>query len=228
MRGLILVAWGAIHVQSVSTAVLLAHRVGSGRRSSILGSLRRRAEQTGCGPRRKYEDPYPLDAAAVVPESVRSSTTAVGLWLAKNAPVHVDGRDIICGPLTIAGWSETWPGLDAEKATVPDISIFFYSQATRRAPSRDRKVMEIGSQPDTEARLLPTDLASKLRELRKSLCMKRKRSISERITLGDNYRRPERSNVVFHSQSSLTTKTSDNGIPFLSTPSWESQSEVKM
>ncbi|MGA7568310.1 MAG: hypothetical protein WBW53_19815 [Terriglobales bacterium] len=46
-----------------------------------------------------YEDPYPHDSSAVVPETVRNATTAVGLWLAKNAPVYVDGRDIICGPL---------------------------------------------------------------------------------------------------------------------------------
>jgi hypothetical protein len=35
-----------------------------------------------------YEDPYPHDTAAVVPETARNSTTAVGLWLARNAPVY--------------------------------------------------------------------------------------------------------------------------------------------
>ncbi|MGA8538777.1 MAG: hypothetical protein WB566_04720 [Terriglobales bacterium] len=44
-----------------------------------------------------YEDPYPHDNPAVAPETVRNTTTAVGLWLAKNAPVHVSGRDVICG-----------------------------------------------------------------------------------------------------------------------------------
>jgi hypothetical protein len=44
-----------------------------------------------------YEDPYPHDTPAVVPETVRNTTTAVGLWLAKNAPVYVEGRDVICG-----------------------------------------------------------------------------------------------------------------------------------
>jgi hypothetical protein len=38
-----------------------------------------------------YEDPYPHDAAAVVPETVRNTTTAVGLWLARNAPLYVNG-----------------------------------------------------------------------------------------------------------------------------------------
>jgi hypothetical protein len=45
-----------------------------------------------------YEDPYPHDTPAVVPETVRNTTTAVGLWLAKNAPVYVTGQDVICGP----------------------------------------------------------------------------------------------------------------------------------
>src|SRR5208282_396404 len=31
-----------------------------------------------------YEDPYPHDTPAVVPETVRNTTTAVGLWLATN------------------------------------------------------------------------------------------------------------------------------------------------
>jgi hypothetical protein len=33
-----------------------------------------------------YEDPYPNDAPAVVPDTVANTTTAVGLWLATNAP----------------------------------------------------------------------------------------------------------------------------------------------
>jgi hypothetical protein len=48
-----------------------------------------------------YEDPYPHDTAAVVPETVRNTTTAVGLWLARNAPVYVDGphnQSVVCGP----------------------------------------------------------------------------------------------------------------------------------
>jgi len=48
-----------------------------------------------------YEDPYPHDVAAVVPETVRNTTTTVGLWLAKNAPVYVDGphnQGTVCGP----------------------------------------------------------------------------------------------------------------------------------
>ena len=43
-----------------------------------------------------YEDPYPHDTPAVVPETVQNTTTAVGLWVAKNAPVYVNGR--ICSP----------------------------------------------------------------------------------------------------------------------------------
>jgi len=48
-----------------------------------------------------YEDPYPHDAPAVVPETTRNTTTAVGLWLAKNAPVYVNGpgdQGIVCSP----------------------------------------------------------------------------------------------------------------------------------
>jgi hypothetical protein len=48
-----------------------------------------------------YEDPYPHDAPAVVPEDAPNTTTEVGLWLAKHAPVYVhreDGRDVICTP----------------------------------------------------------------------------------------------------------------------------------
>ena len=46
-----------------------------------------------------YEDPYPRDAPAVVPETAPNTTTTVGLWLATNAPVYVDGRDaggVVC------------------------------------------------------------------------------------------------------------------------------------
>jgi hypothetical protein len=49
-----------------------------------------------------YEDTYPHDAQAVVPETVRNTTTDVGLWLAENAPVYVnnpDNRGVICQPL---------------------------------------------------------------------------------------------------------------------------------
>ncbi len=48
-----------------------------------------------------YEDPYPHDASAVVPETVRNTTTAVGLWLARNAPVYAKGphnQGVICRP----------------------------------------------------------------------------------------------------------------------------------
>jgi hypothetical protein len=45
-----------------------------------------------------YEDPYPHDTPAAGPETVRNTTTEVGLWLARNAPVYVKGRDVICGP----------------------------------------------------------------------------------------------------------------------------------
>ena len=53
-----------------------------------------------------YEDPYPHDKPAVVPETVRNNTTAVGLWLARNAPVYVDGPDVICGPHPSSDGSE--------------------------------------------------------------------------------------------------------------------------
>jgi hypothetical protein len=36
-----------------------------------------------------YEDTYPHDAPAMVPETVLNTTTEVGLWLAENAPVFV-------------------------------------------------------------------------------------------------------------------------------------------
>jgi hypothetical protein len=48
-----------------------------------------------------YEDPYPRDTPAVVPETVPNTTTAVGLWLATNAPVYVNGpvnQGVICVP----------------------------------------------------------------------------------------------------------------------------------
>jgi hypothetical protein len=38
-----------------------------------------------------YEDTYPNDSPAMVPESVLNTTTEVGLWLARNAPVYVHG-----------------------------------------------------------------------------------------------------------------------------------------
>lgn len=40
-----------------------------------------------------YEDPYPHDAPAVVPEAALNTTTEVGLWLARNAPVYLKGED---------------------------------------------------------------------------------------------------------------------------------------
>ncbi len=46
-----------------------------------------------------YEDTYPNDGPAMVPETVRNTTTAVGLWLARNAPVyvHVDNDEgVVC------------------------------------------------------------------------------------------------------------------------------------
>jgi len=48
-----------------------------------------------------YEDTYPHDAPAMVPETVRNTTTEVGLWLARNAPVYAHGDDaegVICLP----------------------------------------------------------------------------------------------------------------------------------
>lgn len=49
-----------------------------------------------------YEDTYPHDAPAMVPETVRNTTTEVGLWLARNAPVYARGENpeegIICFP----------------------------------------------------------------------------------------------------------------------------------
>jgi len=48
-----------------------------------------------------YEDPYPDDAPAVVPETAPNTSTEVGLWLAWNAPVYAheaDGSGLICPP----------------------------------------------------------------------------------------------------------------------------------
>jgi len=48
-----------------------------------------------------YEDPYPHDVPAVVPETVRNTTTEVGLWLARNAPVYantMNNEGAICNP----------------------------------------------------------------------------------------------------------------------------------
>jgi hypothetical protein len=48
-----------------------------------------------------YEDTYPHDAPAMVPETVRNTTTEVGLWLARNAPVYARGENdegVICHP----------------------------------------------------------------------------------------------------------------------------------
>ena len=56
-----------------------------------------------------YEDPYPHDTPAVVPETVRNTTTAVGLWLATNAPVYVNrphNQGVICGPPTSSDGNE--------------------------------------------------------------------------------------------------------------------------
>lgn len=48
-----------------------------------------------------YEDPYPHDAPAVIPETEPNTTAQVGLWLARNAPVfrrteNTDG--VVCTP----------------------------------------------------------------------------------------------------------------------------------
>jgi len=48
-----------------------------------------------------YEDTYPHDAPAMVPETVLNTTTEVGLWLAQNAPVYARGHTtdgVICFP----------------------------------------------------------------------------------------------------------------------------------
>ena len=48
-----------------------------------------------------YEDPYPHDVPAVVPETAQNTTTEVGLWLARNAPVYVNGphnQGVVCRP----------------------------------------------------------------------------------------------------------------------------------
>ena len=56
-----------------------------------------------------YEDPYPHDIPAVMPETVQNTTTAVGLWLAANAPVYVNGprnQGVICTPPASSDGSE--------------------------------------------------------------------------------------------------------------------------
>jgi hypothetical protein len=48
-----------------------------------------------------YEDPYPDDAPAVAPETAPNTTSEVGLWLARNAPVYANGthnEGVICTP----------------------------------------------------------------------------------------------------------------------------------
>ena len=48
-----------------------------------------------------YEDTYPDDAPAMVPETVLNTTTEVGLWLASNAPVYAhrdNAQGVICLP----------------------------------------------------------------------------------------------------------------------------------
>jgi hypothetical protein len=57
-----------------------------------------------------YEDTRPHDAPAMVPETARNTTTEVGLWLARNAPVYVrkkkddkdNNRGVICFPPALA------------------------------------------------------------------------------------------------------------------------------
>jgi hypothetical protein len=56
-----------------------------------------------------YEDTYPHDNPAIAPETVENTTTAVGLWVAENAPVYVKGargQGVICGPGTSSGGSQ--------------------------------------------------------------------------------------------------------------------------
>jgi hypothetical protein len=53
-----------------------------------------------------YEDTYPNDHPAMVPETVRNTTTEVGLWLARNAPVYARGDNaegVICPAPVISG-----------------------------------------------------------------------------------------------------------------------------
>ena len=48
-----------------------------------------------------YEDTHAHDAPAMVPETTRNTTTEVGLWLARNAPVYVHREDtggVVCPP----------------------------------------------------------------------------------------------------------------------------------
>jgi hypothetical protein len=53
-----------------------------------------------------YEDTYPNDRPAMVPETVRNTTTAVGLWLGRNAPVYVrrdHDEGVVCFPNPLMG-----------------------------------------------------------------------------------------------------------------------------
>ncbi len=53
-----------------------------------------------------YEDTYPHDAPAMVPETVPNTTTEVGLWLVRNAPVYVRSNNaggVICPPPFVSG-----------------------------------------------------------------------------------------------------------------------------
>jgi hypothetical protein len=55
-----------------------------------------------------YEDTYPDDAPAMVPETVQTTTSEVGLWLAKNAPVYAhadnaEGMTCFPSPLALVG-----------------------------------------------------------------------------------------------------------------------------
>jgi hypothetical protein len=48
-----------------------------------------------------YEDTYPNDAPAMVPETISNTTTEVGLWLAQHAPIYARGENsegVICLP----------------------------------------------------------------------------------------------------------------------------------
>ncbi|HLW98552.1 MAG TPA: hypothetical protein VKR82_07895 [Candidatus Acidoferrales bacterium] len=52
-----------------------------------------------------YEDTYANDAPAMVPETVQNTTTEVGLWLARNAPVYARGDNaegVTCFPAPLA------------------------------------------------------------------------------------------------------------------------------
>lgn len=59
-----------------------------------------------------YEDPYPNDAPAVVPETAPNTTTEVGLWLALNAPVYARGENpegVVCLPPTASAVDPAQP-----------------------------------------------------------------------------------------------------------------------